>query len=142
MSEQASPCVRAVHIRQHKSICCHHHCGSICRCTTTTLGPHGSSVSSPVEKNPDFLPDCENRQFFTKCGQTELRCELLSLRLNIRKRASIINVCRGRTTSWNGRAGRCHHCFALQRTGVGGRPSQWRHLSGVPQRRLGVTGFD
>ena len=29
-----------------------------------------------------------------------------------------------------------------QRTGVDGQPSQQRHLSGLPQRRLGVTGFD
>ena len=39
--------------------------------------------------------------------------------------------------------GRCRRCCVLRGTAVGGRPSQRRHLSGVPpQRRLGVTGFD
>ena len=46
--------------------------------------------------------------------------------------AAVDRVNRGRTTSRNGRAGRCHHCSALQRTGVNGRPSQRRHLSGYP----------
>ena len=41
-------------------------------------------------------------------------------------------VNRGRTTSRNGRASRCHHCYMLQRTGVDGRPSQGRHLSWYP----------
>ena len=56
--------------------------------------------------------------------------------------AEVHRVNRGRTASRSGRASRCRHCSALQRTNVDGRPSQRRHLSGVPQRRPGVTGFD
>ena len=41
-------------------------------------------------------------------------------------------ISRERTTSRNGRTSRCHHCYALQRTGVDGRPSQRRHLSVFP----------
>ena len=45
-------------------------------------------------------------------------------------------------TSRNGRASRCHHCSALQRS-----RRRWAAVTaetsvGVPQRRLGVTGFD
>ena len=46
--------------------------------------------------------------------------------------AEVDRVSRGRTTSRNGRASRCHHCPALQRTGVDGQPSQQRHLLGYP----------
>ena len=46
--------------------------------------------------------------------------------------AEVDRTNRGRTASMNGRASRCHHCSALQRTCVDGRPSQRRHLSGYP----------
>ena len=52
------------------------------------------------------------------------------------------SVNRGRTTSRNGRASRCHHCSTLPE----GR-RHWVAITaeasvGVPQRRLGITGFD
>ena len=37
-----------------------------------------------------------------------------------------------RTTSRNGQASQCHHCSALQRTGIDGRPLEPRLLSGCP----------
>ena len=44
--------------------------------------------------------------------------------------AEVDRVNRSRTTSRNRRASQCHHCSTLQRTGLGGWPSQRRHPSG------------
>ena len=46
--------------------------------------------------------------------------------------ADVDRVNCGRTTSSSGWASQCHHCSALQRTGVDGWPSQQRHLLWYP----------
>ena len=49
-------------------------------------------------------------------------------------------VSHGGTTTRNGQAGDCRSCCALQIIQVNGQPSQRRHLSECPQKRLGMTG--